>query len=33
MRHIYAKLDAHTRSEAVTRAREFGLIAPRAVGR
>jgi LuxR family transcriptional regulator, maltose regulon positive regulatory protein len=33
MRHIYAKLDAHTRSEAVARARELGLIAPRAVGR
>ena len=25
MRHIYAKLDAHTRSEAVARARELGL--------
>ena len=31
MRHIYAKLDAHTRSEAVTRARELGLVAPGAV--
>ena len=31
MRHIYAKLDAHTRSEAVARARELGLVAPRAV--
>jgi LuxR family transcriptional regulator, maltose regulon positive regulatory protein len=31
MRHIYAKLDAHTRSEAVARARELGLIGPGAV--
>ena len=31
MRHIYAKLDAHTRSEAVARARELGLVAPSAV--
>jgi LuxR family maltose regulon positive regulatory protein len=30
-RHIYAKLDAHTRSEAVARARELGLIAPQAL--
>ena len=28
MRHIYAKLDAHSRSGAVARARELGLIAP-----
>ena len=28
MRHIYAKLDAHTRNEAVTRARRLGLLAP-----
>jgi LuxR family maltose regulon positive regulatory protein len=28
MRHIYAKLDAHNRSEAVARARELGLLAP-----
>ena len=28
MRHIYAKLDAHSRNEAVTRARELGLVAP-----
>ena len=28
LRHIYAKLDAHTRSEAVTRARGLGLLAP-----
>ena len=28
LRHIYAKLDAHTRSEAVTRARRLGLLAP-----
>ena len=33
MRHIYAKLDAHTRSEAVARARELGIIAPGAVRR
>jgi LuxR family maltose regulon positive regulatory protein len=33
MRHIYAKLDAHTRSEAVTRARDLGLVAPGAVRR
>ena len=28
MRHIYAKLDAHSRTEAVERARELGLLAP-----
>ena len=28
LRHIYAKLDAHTRTEAVARARELGLLAP-----
>ena len=28
MRHIYSKLDAHSRSEAVDRARELGLISP-----
>ena len=33
MRHIYAKLDAHTRSEAVARARALGLVAPGAVPR
>jgi LuxR family maltose regulon positive regulatory protein len=33
MRHIYAKLDAHTRSEAVARARELGLISPGTVRR
>ena len=33
MRHIYAKLDAHTRSEAVARARELGLVAPGAARR
>ena len=32
-RHIYAKLDAHTRSEAVARARELGLVAPGAMRR
>jgi LuxR family maltose regulon positive regulatory protein len=31
MRHIYAKLGAHSRSEAVARARELGLVAPGAV--
>jgi LuxR family maltose regulon positive regulatory protein len=29
IRHIYAKLDAHSRSEAVTRARALGLLASR----
>ena len=33
MRHIYAKLDAHSRSEAVARARELGLVAPGTVRR
>ncbi len=33
MRHIYAKLDAHTRSEAVARARELGLVSPGTVRR
>jgi LuxR family maltose regulon positive regulatory protein len=28
LRHIYAKLDAHTRTEAVSRARQLGLLAP-----
>jgi LuxR family maltose regulon positive regulatory protein len=28
LRHIYAKLDAHTRTEAVARARKLGLLAP-----
>ena len=28
LRHIYAKLDAHTRTEAVARARQLGLLAP-----
>ena len=28
LRHIYAKLDAHSRAEAVNRARELGLLAP-----
>jgi LuxR family maltose regulon positive regulatory protein len=28
LRHIYAKLDVHTRSEAVERARRLGLLAP-----
>jgi ATP/maltotriose-dependent transcriptional regulator MalT len=30
MRHIYDKLDAHRRTEAVERARELGLIGPTA---
>jgi LuxR family maltose regulon positive regulatory protein len=29
LRHIYAKLDAHSRSDAVARARELGLLTPR----
>ena len=28
LRHVYAKLDAHSRAEAVGRARELGLVAP-----
>jgi LuxR family maltose regulon positive regulatory protein len=28
LRHIYAKLDAHNRGEAVARARSLGLLAP-----
>jgi LuxR family maltose regulon positive regulatory protein len=32
MRHIYAKLDAHSRAEAVERARELGLLAPSRLG-
>ena len=28
LRHIYAKLDAHSRAKAVERARELGLLAP-----
>ena len=33
LRHIYAKLDAHSRGEAVTRARALGLLAPGASAR
>ncbi len=32
LRHIYAKLDAHSRGEAVERARELGLLAPSRIG-
>ena len=28
LRHIYAKLDAHSRTQAVARARQLGLLAP-----
>jgi LuxR family transcriptional regulator, maltose regulon positive regulatory protein len=28
MRHIYAKLGAHRRTDAVDRARELGLVGP-----
>jgi LuxR family transcriptional regulator, maltose regulon positive regulatory protein len=28
MRHVFAKLDAHRRTDAVTRARALGLLAP-----
>jgi len=30
MRNLYAKLGAHRRAEAVTRARDLGLLAPSA---
>jgi LuxR family maltose regulon positive regulatory protein len=33
LRHIYAKLDAHSRGEAVARARALGLLAPGASAR
>ena len=33
MRHVYSKLGAHSRSEAVTRARELGLLAPQTTRR
>jgi LuxR family maltose regulon positive regulatory protein len=33
LRHIYAKLDSHTRSEAVSRARELGLLGPTSIVR
>jgi LuxR family maltose regulon positive regulatory protein len=29
MRNLYAKLDTHRRAEAVARARDLGLLAPR----
>ncbi len=32
LRHIYSKLDAHSRAEAVERARELGLLAPSRIG-
>jgi LuxR family maltose regulon positive regulatory protein len=32
MRHLYAKLDVHTRAEAVDRARALGLLAPSRAG-
>jgi LuxR family maltose regulon positive regulatory protein len=32
LRHIYSKLDAHSRAEAVERARELGLLAPSRLG-
>lgn len=32
-RHLYGKLDVHTRAEAVVRARELGLLAPTPRGR
>jgi LuxR family transcriptional regulator, maltose regulon positive regulatory protein len=32
VRHIYGKLDAHSRAEAVERARELGLLAPSGIG-
>jgi LuxR family maltose regulon positive regulatory protein len=33
LRHIYTKLDAHSRQGAVRRARDLGLLAPRGVAR
>jgi LuxR family maltose regulon positive regulatory protein len=33
LRHIYAKLDAHSRGEAVARARELGLLSPGGLAR
>jgi LuxR family maltose regulon positive regulatory protein len=33
MRHIYEKLDAHRRTEAVERARELGVLGPSSRGR
>jgi LuxR family transcriptional regulator, maltose regulon positive regulatory protein len=30
MRHLYAKLGAHRRAEAIARARDLGLLAPSA---
>jgi LuxR family transcriptional regulator, maltose regulon positive regulatory protein len=33
LRHVYTKLDAHSRGEAVARARELGLLAPRTSAR
>ena len=33
MRHLYAKLGVHRRTEAVERARELGLLAPRSQSR
>ena len=33
MRHIYAKLDAHSRTQTVARARELGLLAPGGLSR
>ena len=32
LRHIYSKLDVHSRTEAVERARELGLLAPSRIG-
>jgi LuxR family maltose regulon positive regulatory protein len=32
LRHIYSKLDVHSRAEAVERARELGLLAPSRLG-
>jgi LuxR family maltose regulon positive regulatory protein len=32
LRHLYAKLDAHSRSEAVGRARQLALLAPGRAG-
>jgi LuxR family transcriptional regulator, maltose regulon positive regulatory protein len=33
LRNVYAKLEVHSRADAVTRARELGLLSPSSLGR